>query len=128
VEVDVSPSIGLEAGTVSVAADAGLTFRIGARLDRDFGAPRAGSLGGLRSRKAGDGFSGYLFASANARYQAYDLVLDEEGGDPVCAGSAITRGKGRNEASVGFALACNSTRLTFAMTDESKRYDQQSER
>lgn len=128
--LDVSPAVGLEAGNVSVAANAGLTIRLGANLDADFGAPRAGALGGSLSRERRDGWSAYVFASANARYQAYDLFLDElggEAGDPVRAGSAITRDKLRGEASLGAVLAHGTTRMTFAFTEESKRYDQQSE-
>ncbi|MFT3724177.1 MAG: lipid A deacylase LpxR family protein [Hyphomonadaceae bacterium] len=129
--LDISPAIGFEAGSVSVAADAGLTLRFGANLDADFGAPRAGALGGSLSRAPRDGWSVYAFASANARYQAYDIFLDEPGGedgDPVRGGSAITRGKNRTETTLGVVLANGGARLTFAWTEESKRYDQQLER
>ncbi len=129
--LDVSPVIGLEAGSVSVAADAGLMLRLGVNLDADFGAPRAGALGGSLSRAPRKGWSAYAFASANARYQAFDIFLDELGGedrDPVRGGSAITRGKTRTETSLGVVLANGGTRLTFAWTEESKRYDQQFER
>ena len=126
---DVSPAVGLEAGTVSVAADAGLTVRVGVGLDQDFGAPRVGALGGSLER--GGGWSLYAFASANARYQAYDLFLDELGGadgDPVRGGSAIARGKTRTETSLGVVAANGPVRLTFAWTEESRRYDQQAGR
>ncbi len=126
---DVSPAVGLEAGTVSVAADAGLTVRFGAGLDQDFGAPRVGALGGSLER--GSGWSLYAFASANARYQAYDLFLDEVGGDDgdaVRGGSAITRGKTRTETSLGVVAAGGPVRVTLAWTEESKRYDQQADR
>lgn len=129
--LDVSPVIGLEAGSVSVAADAGLSLRFGVNLDADFGAPRAGALGGSLSRAPREGWSAYAFASANARYQAFDIFLDElggEDGDPVRGGSAITRGKTRSETSLGVVLANGGTRLTFAWTEESKRYDQQLKR
>lgn len=123
---DVSPAVGLEAGTVSVAADAGLTVRFGAGLDQDFGAPRVGALGGSLER--GSGWSLYAFASANARYQAYDLFLEEPGGedgDPVRSGSAVTSKKSRTETSVGVVAANGPARLTLAWTEESRRYDQQ---
>jgi lipid A 3-O-deacylase len=129
--LDISPAVGLEAGNVSTAANAGLTVRIGSNLDADFGAPRAGALGGSLARHHRPGWSAYAFISANARYQAYDIFLDEPGGDDgdaVRAGSAITRDKTRAEASLGAVLAYGGARLTFAMTEESKRYDQQSER
>ena len=103
-----SPAIGLEAGNVSVAAITGITFRLGSQLDADFGAPRAGSLGGSLSRRAGGGWSAYLFASLSGRYQPYDIFLDEEGGkagDPIRAGEAITRDQFRGEASLGAVLA-----------------------
>lgn len=130
-QADISPAIGVEAGTVSVAADAGVTLRLGANLDADFGAPRAGPMGGSLSRRSGDGWSGYLFASANARYQPYDVFLDEPGGedsDPIRGGQAISRDDLRSELSLGAVLAYGSARLTFAMTEEAERYDQQSER
>jgi hypothetical protein len=131
ISLDISPAVGVEAGNVSAAANAGLTIRLGSNLDADFGAPRAGALGGSLARHNRPGWSAYAFISANARYQAYDIVLDEPGGeegDPVRGGSAITRGKTRNEASLGAVLAYGGARITFAMTEESKRYDQQSER
>jgi hypothetical protein len=129
--LDFSPGIGFEAGSVSVAADAGFTLRFGANLDADFGAPRAGALGGSLSRAHLEGMSAYAFVSGNARYQAFDIFLDEPGGedgDPVRGGSSITRGKDRTETSLGVVLANGGARLTFAWTEESKRYDQQLER
>ena len=129
--IDVSPAIGFEAGSVGLAADVSLTLRLGANLDADFGAPRAGALGGSLSRAPREGWSAYAFASANARYQAYDIFLDEAGGedsDPVRGGSAITRGKNRTETSLGVVIANGGARLSLAWTEESKRYDQQFER
>jgi lipid A 3-O-deacylase len=129
-QADLSPAIGLEAGNVSVAAATGLTLRLGSQLDADFGAPRAGSLGGSLSRRSGGGWSAYLFASISGRYQPHDIFLDEEGGedsDPIRGGEAISRDKLRGEASLGAVLAYGAARLTFAFTEESKRYDQQSE-
>jgi hypothetical protein len=128
--LDLSPAVGFEVGNISVAANAGLTLRVGANLDADFGSPRAGPLGGSISRQPRETWSGYVFASANARYAGYDLFLDEAGGedgDPVRAGSAITLNRLRGEASLGAVLAHGTTRMTFAITEESKRYDQQSE-
>jgi lipid A 3-O-deacylase len=129
-QADISPAIGAEAGNVSLAANAGLTLRLGANLDADFGPPRAGPLGGSLARDNRQGWSGYLFASANARYAGYDLFLDELGGDdgdPVRAGEAISRDKLRSEISLGAVLAYGVARFTFAFTEETKRYDQQSE-
>ncbi|MDP3740604.1 MAG: lipid A deacylase LpxR family protein, partial [Hyphomonadaceae bacterium] len=129
-QLDVSPAIGVEAGTVSVAADAGVTLRLGAGLENDFGAPRAGPLGGSLARTSGDSWSGYLFASANGRYQPYDVFLDEPGGsdgDPIRGGQAISRDDLRGELSLGAVLAYGGARLTLAVTEETKRYDQQSE-
>ena len=74
------------------------------------------------------GWSLYAFASANARYQAYDLFLDEPGGedgDVVRGGSAVTSKKSRTETSLGVVAANGPARLTFAWTEESRRYDQQ---
>jgi len=129
--IDVSPAMGVEAGSISVAATGGLMVRIGADLDADFGAPRAGAPGGSLSRTPQAGWSGYAFASANGRYQAYDIFLDEVGGedgDPVRAGSAISRSKTRTESSFGVVIANGGARLTLALTEESKRYDQQAGR
>ena len=83
------------------------------------------------SRTPQAGWSGYAFASANGRYQAYDIFLDEVGGedgDPVRAGSAISRSKTRTESSFGVVIANGGARLTLALTEESKRYDQQAGR
>jgi hypothetical protein len=127
-KLDVSPAVGVEVGSVSDAAQAGLTARLGWGLDRDFGAPRAGGLSGSLSRRGGDGWSGYLFASASGGYSGYDVFIDEPGGragDPVRAGSAIRREAWRSETSIGFVLAHGNARASFAWTDQSKLYDQQ---
>lgn len=130
-QLDVSPAIGIEAGTVSIAADAGVTLRLGSNLAADFAPPRTGPLGGSVARTSGDGWSGYLFASANGRYQPYDVFLDEPGGstsDPIRGGQAISRDDLRGEVSLGAVLAHGGARLTVAVTEETRRYDQQSER
>ena len=126
--LDVSPAIGVEVGSVSDAAQAGLTVRLGWGLDRDFGAPRADGLSGSLSRRSGEGWSGYLFASTRGTYAGYDVFLDELGGrwsDLVRAGSAISRDPWRSETSLGLALAYGAARASFAWTDQSKSYDQQ---
>ena len=51
-----------------------------------------------------------------------------EDGDPVRAGSAISRSKTRTESSIGVVIAIGGARLTLAWTEESKRYDQQAGR
>lgn len=125
-EIDVSPVVGVDVGTVSVAASGGLMLRLGVGLDRDFGPARATSAGSPSSR--GDGWSGYAFASATGRYAAYDVFVDEAGGsdgDAVRAGSAISREPWRGEASIGVVAAYGGARLTLAWTEQSKLYDQQ---
>lgn len=126
--VDLSPAIGLEAGAVSTAASAGLTLRFGRDLEGDFGPPRVQAPGGSLHRSGSLGWSAYAFVSANAKYVAYDVFLDEPGGrsgDPVRAGSAITRDNLRTELSYGLVLAHGGTRLSFAMTEQPKLHDQQ---
>lgn len=130
VALDVSPVVGAEMGSVSVGAGAGLTVRVGAGLEADFGAPRAGAFGGSLMRRGDQGWTGYVFASANARYQAYDVFLDEPGGksgDPLRGGAGIARDRTLTETSVGFVLANGGARLTFAWNEESERYRQQAE-
>jgi hypothetical protein len=125
---DVSPVVMLSAGTVETAAGAGVTLRLGSGLDREFGAPRVGSFGGSLNREGLGTWYGYLFASANGKAVGYDVFLDEQGGrsgDPVRAGSAISRKDWRTETSYGFVLGMGPARLTFAMTDTPKLYDQQ---
>jgi hypothetical protein len=125
-ELDVSPAVGLEAGTVSVGAKGGLMLRLGTGLRDDFGPPRATSLGSLA--KSGEGFSGYVFASVEGRWSGYDVFLDEAGGsegDPVRGGSAVTREDWRTETSLGVVFAYGGARATFAWTEQSKLYEQQ---
>ncbi len=122
--------MGVEAGSISVAATGRLLVRVGADLDADFSAPRAGAPGGSLSRTPQAGWSGYAFASANGRYQAYDIFFDEvagEDGDPDRAGSAISRSTTRTESSFGVVIASGGAR-TLDLTGESKRYDQQAGR
>lgn len=126
-QADVSPAVGVEAGTVNVGASAGLMLRLGFGLDQDYGPPRALSLGGSLGRRD-RGVSGYLFASASERYSGYDVFVDEPGGhdgDAVRGGSAITREPWRSETSFGVVLDLGTARATFAWTDQSKLYEQQ---
>jgi lipid A 3-O-deacylase len=130
VGVDVSPAVGVEAGTVSTAASAGVTMRLGTGLENDFGAPRVTWLGGSLTRRGGDGLSGYLFASVGGRYVAYDVFLDELGGsdgDAFRAGALISRDKWRTEGSLGAVVGYGPARLSLAFTEQSKLYDQQRE-
>lgn len=123
---DISPAIGAEFGTVSLAANAGLTLRVGTGLETDFGPPRVGAFSGsLASSRAP---AVYAFASANGSYAGYDVFLDELGGasnDPVRAGEDITRDNWRTQASIGLVIAYGPVRGSFAITDASRTYDQQ---
>jgi lipid A 3-O-deacylase len=126
-QTDVSPAVGVEAGSVSVGASAGLMLRLGFGLENDFGPPRAMSLGGSLMRR-NHGVSGYLFASANERWSGYDVFVDEPGGrdgDAIRGGSAITREAWRNELSFGAVVDLGPARATFAWTQSSRLYEQQ---
>jgi lipid A 3-O-deacylase len=129
VSADISPAIGAELGTVSVAANAGLMLRAGVGLDSDFGPTRIGAFSGsLSSKNRKPSF--YAFAAVNGSYVPYDVFLDELGGadgDPVRAGQAITRDKTRTQYSYGLAAAWGPVRGSFAITDASRTYDQQLE-
>jgi hypothetical protein len=126
-QADVSPAIGVEAGSVAVGASAGVMLRLGFNLGDDFGPARATSPGGSLSRPD-HGLSGYLFATASERYAAYDLFVDEaggRGGGPVRGGASITREPWRSETSFGVVLDLGPARATFGWTQQSKAYAQQ---
>jgi lipid A 3-O-deacylase len=127
IAADISPAIGAELGTVSVAANAGLMLRIGTGLETDFGPPRIGAFSGsLASNNRAPAI--YAFASANGSYAGYDVFLDEQGGssdDPVRAGQNLTRDNWRMQASVGVVVSYGPLRGSLAITDASRTYDQQ---
>lgn len=126
-EADVSPAIGFEAGTVSLAASGGLMLRLGFGLEDDFGPVRARALGGALARRD-SGVSAYVFASATGEASAYDVFVDEAGGrsgDALRGGSAIAREAWRRETSIGVVVNLGRARAQFAWTDQSKLYEQQ---
>jgi hypothetical protein len=126
-QADVSPAVGVEAGTVAVGATAGLMLRFGFNLDDDFGPARATSPGGSVSQPD-HRLTGYLFASASEHYSAYDVFVDEAGGrsgDRLRGGAAIAREPWRSETGLGFVLNVGPARAMFAWTQQSKAYVQQ---
>jgi lipid A 3-O-deacylase len=74
---DVIPHFGGSLGNVFTFANAGVTFRFGPDLERDFGAPRIRpSLPGSGFYSLKKGFNWYLFAGTEARLVLQNIFLD----------------------------------------------------
>ena len=77
IETDVTPHIGGSLGNVFTYGAAGLTVRIGADLEDDFGPPRIRpSLPGAAFFTPRSSFGWYLFAGVEGRAVAHNIFLD----------------------------------------------------
>lgn len=125
--VDVLPSVGISVGNVLTQAQAGLVLRLGEQLADDYGPPR------IRPSVAGAGFfaprgrfSWYLFAGANGRAVAYNIVLD--GNAFRDGGPSVNRRPLVAEAQAGLVVQFGRVQSAFTVvtrTDEFKGQAQQ---
>lgn len=118
--VDLIPNAGFSLGNVLTQASAGLTLRLGQDLANDYGPPRVRpALAGAGFFTPRDKFSWYLFAGANGRAVAYNIVLDgnafREGGPSVDRRTFVA------EAQAGLVLQAGRWQTAFTVvgrTDE----------
>jgi len=123
-QVDAAPHASLALGNVETSAAAGLTVRIGDRLEDNYGPPR------VRPAVAGPGFfestqglGWYLFAGAEGRVVGYDMFVQ---------GNLLTDGRTGvdaerlvMDAQVGIALQYRGVELSYTHVFRSPQFEAQ---
>lgn len=122
--VDVTPSVGVTAGTVHVNARAGLMVRLGSDLRNDFGPPRIRpSLAGGGFFTPSDNFSWYAFAGVQGRAVAHDLFLDGawwRDDDPDVASKTFV-----SDSQLGFVTQFGRTQIAYTYVHRTESFETQ---
>lgn len=120
---DIIPRVGLSLGNVFTNASAGATVRFGDDLPSDYGAPRIRpSLPGSGFFRPTDDFSWYLFAGAEGRAVARNIMLD---GNTFRDSHSVEREPFVAEAQAGLALTIGRTRMTYTYVWRSREFEGQ---
>lgn len=122
---DFLPHVGLAVGNVATYADAGFTFRLGTRLDSDFGPPHIRpSLPGSGYFMAGDEWTWYLFAGVGRRLVERNIFIDDNE-----LGSLLDIRKERwiTDVQAGLVLARGDFRAAYTFVQRSEEFDRQQE-
>ena len=114
----------LSLGNLYTYGSGGFAVRIGKGLDRSFGIPSIAPAEGQRAffRRSSD-IGWYLFAAAEGRYMAHNLLLDGNTGKD---GPSVERTPWVADAQVGFAVNWDRWQLAYTVAVRSKEFDSQS--
>lgn len=122
IEADLTPSAGATLGTLRTEARAGLTFRIGQRIDNDYGPPRVRpSLAGVEHFEGGP-LAWSIFAGVQARAVARDLFLD---GNTFQDSAAVDRNILVGDLQVGAAISAGDWRLAYTYVTRTEEFKTQ---
>ncbi len=122
IEADLTPSAGAALGTLRTEARAGLTARIGQRIDSDYGPPRVRpSLAGVEHFKGGP-LSWSLFVGAQARAVAHNLLLD---GNTFEDSASVERNPLVGDFQTGFTISAGDWRLAYTFVWRTEEFKTQ---
>lgn len=123
-DLDLSPHAGFTLGNLTTSANAGLGFRVGNNLPRDFGPPRiAPSLPGSGYFVPTAPLGWYVFGGLDGRYMAYSLVLDERSS----LNHKVTREPWVGDFQVGGAVVFGDVRLAYTHVFRTREFVEQRE-
>lgn len=123
-EYDVIPHFGGSLGNVFTYAAGGLTLRIGAHLDKDFGPPRIRpSLPGGGFFRPAPGFNWYIFAGTEGRAVLRNIFLD---GNTFTDSPSVDKKPLVGDVQAGVASQWGRFQLSYTQIYRSKEYDGQS--
>ena len=109
-EVDATPGVAVTLGTLRTEAKAGVSFRLGQNLARDYGPPRVRpALSGVGYFKPNK-FSWYLFGGVDLRAVGRDLFLD---GNTFRSSAHVERKPFVADTQAGLALQAGDWRLAY---------------
>lgn len=119
-DTDLLPSAAVGGGNLSDYLQAGVSARIGRDLDADFGVPRPRpGLNGGDAFTPGPAPSWYVFAGADVRTFAYDLLLQSA---PFRSGPHVSPIWDVVELQGGFVVIAGGVRLTLAYVAQTPEF------
>jgi lipid A 3-O-deacylase len=124
--LDVAPYVGGAVGNVFTYADAGLTFRLGLDLPKDYGPPR------VQPSSAGSGYfspvsttgGAYLFAGVEARAVLHNIFLD---GNLLSDSPSVDRKTAVGDFYTGFAVNYGDVRISYTHVFRTPEFDGQND-
>ncbi len=124
-EADLTPDAGVTLGTLRTEARAGLTARIGWRIDNDYGPPRVRpSLAGVEHFRGGP-LSWSIFAGVQGRAVARNLFLD---GNTFEDSASVDRRPLVGDFQAGFALSGGAWRMAYTYVVRTEEFETQGAR
>ncbi|HER34937.1 MAG: lipid A deacylase LpxR family protein [Halothiobacillaceae bacterium] len=125
-DFEYGPTAGFMLGNRYTYASAGLNFRFGSHLDRSYGVPTIAPAQGQRAFfRRGDGLGWYVFASAEGRYMARNMLLD---GNTHKDSPSVDREPWVGDAQIGFAVNWDRWQLAYTVALRTKEFDTQERR
>jgi len=123
-EADLTPSAGLSLGTLRTEARAGLTARIGQRIDNDYGPPRVRpSLAGVEHFYGGP-LSWSVFAGVQGRAVAHNLFLD---GNTFEDSASVERTPYVGDFQAGFSISAGNVRFAYTYVWRTDEFETQND-
>ena len=117
---DIIGLVGASLGNVQTYGNVGAIFRIGGRLDADFGPPHIRpSLPGSGTFKKSDGLNWYIFGGGEGRAVAHDIFLD---GNTFRDSPSVDKENLVADAELGFALTYGEMRASFTQIYRTKEF------
>jgi hypothetical protein len=121
-EFDLTPNAGATLGTLRTEARAGITARVGWRIDNDYGPPRVRpSLSGVE-HFSGDNFSWQIFAGVQGRAVARNLFLD---GNTFEDSASVDRNPFVTDFQTGLSISAGDWRLAYTYVWRTEEFDTQ---
>ncbi len=122
IEADLTPNAGASLGTLRTEARAGITARIGQRIDNDYGPPRVRpSLSGVE-HFAGGPLSWSIFAGVQGRAVAHNLFLD---GNTFQESASVERTPYVADFQTGLSISAGDWRLAYTYVWRTEEFQTQ---
>lgn len=122
-DFEYGPTAGFALGNLYTYGSGGFALRIGKGLDRCFGIPSIAPAQGQRAFfRRGEGLGWYLFAAAEGRYMAHNMLLD---GNTHKDSPSVERKPWVADAQVGFAVNWDRWQLAYTVAVRSEEFETQ---
>jgi lipid A 3-O-deacylase len=122
---DITPQVGFSLGNVYTFANAGLMFRVGNSLGKDFGPPliRPSAVGSNYFTSTSS-LEWYLFAGLSGRYVERDIFLD---GNSRKNSHSVEKNNWVGDLQIGAVITIDNIQLGLTQLYRSKEFTQQKE-
>jgi len=118
-ETDALPALGVTAGTLRSAAEAGLTLRIGRGLQNDFGPSRIRALAGGDAFRSSEVLGWYVFAGLKADAVLNDITLN---GNDFRRSRSVSIKPLVGEVNFGVAVLGRGYRLSYTQVVQTQTF------